>query len=82
VYYGGKITRKEAAMPDTMPIKPSTREVLTYLDRCWPNFVSVPRLIEECRQTDVRKRVSEARAAGYPIEVERNGRFVSYRWTA
>ena len=69
-------------MPDTMPIKPSTKEVLSYLDKHWPNFVSVPRLIQECHQSDVRKRISEALAAGFAIEKERNGRYTNYRWTA
>ena len=69
-------------MPDTMPIKPTTKQILAYLDKCWPNFVSVPRLIQECHQSDVRKRISEALAAGYPIEKEHSGHFVSYRWSA
>jgi hypothetical protein len=69
-------------MPDTMHVKPATKEVLTYLDKRWPNFVSVPELIRECRQSDVRKRISEAVAAQYNIEKERNGNFVAYRWTA
>jgi hypothetical protein len=69
-------------MPDTMKVKPATKHVLSYLDKRWPDFCSVPELIRELRQSDVRKRVSEACAAGYAIEKERNGRFVAYRWTA
>ena len=69
-------------MPAPLRVKDSTWVVLQYLNYNYPNFVSVPRLIEECRQTDVRKRISEAVAAGYDVEKERNGRFVAYRWTA
>jgi hypothetical protein len=69
-------------MPDTMKVKPSTQQVLSYLDKHWPNFVSVPRLIAEVHQSDVRKRISEAIAAGFAVEKERDGRFVAYRWTA
>ncbi len=69
-------------MPDTMHVKPATKEVLNTLNRSWPNFLSVPLLMRLTKQTDVRKRVSEAIAAGYPIEKERNGNFVAYRYTA
>ena len=69
-------------MSDYMRVKDSAKKVAEYLDRRWPNFVSVPELIRGCEQTDVRKRVSELIAAQYPIEKERNGRFVSYRWVA
>jgi hypothetical protein len=68
-------------MADTRHIKPATVAVLRVLDRAWPNFVSVPNLIGAAHQSDVRKRISEAIAAGYPIEKERHGRYVNYRWT-
>ena len=69
-------------MGDTMRVKDSTEKVLLYLNHHWPNFVSVPQLIAGCHQSDVRKRISEAIRAGYEVEKERNGRFVSYRWVA
>ena len=69
-------------MPDTMHVKPATKEVLNTLNRSWPNFLSVPLLMRLTKQTDVRKRVSEAIAAGYDVEKERNGRYTNYRWTA
>ena len=67
---------------DLMPVKPSAREIAEYLNERYPNFCSVPELIRECSQSDVRKRVSELLRAGYPIEKERNGNFVAYRYTA
>jgi len=67
---------------DILPVKDSAWKVAAYLNERWPNFCSVPELIRECRQSDVRKRVSELLRAGYDIEKERNGRFVAYRWTA
>lgn len=69
-------------MSDTTHVKPATAKVLRVLDFSWPKFLSVPSLMRRAKQTDVRKRVSEAIAAGYSIEKERNGRFVAYRWTA
>ena len=67
---------------DLMHVKPATKEVLNTLNRSWPNFLSVPLLMRLTKQTDVRKRVSEAIAAGYAVEKERNGNFVAYRYTA
>jgi len=67
---------------DTAHVKDSAWKVAAYLNQRWPNFCSVPELIRELKQTDIRKRVSELCAAGYDIEKERNGRFVAYRWTA
>ena len=67
-------------MSHTLPVKDSAKKVAAYLDQRWPNFCSVPELIEECHQSDVRKRVSELIRAGYEIEKERNGRFVNYRY--
>lgn len=62
-------------------MKNSAATILNYLLRCYPRFVSVPELIRECSQTDVRKRVSELCRAqeGFVIEKEMNGRFVNYR---
>jgi len=62
-------------------MKPAAASVLNYLLRHYPRFVSVPELIQECRQTDIRKRVSELcrEEQGFVIEKERNGRFVAYR---
>jgi biotin operon repressor len=69
-------------MSDERPVKPTAWKVAMYLEERWPNFVSVPELIRELKQTDIRKRVSELCAAGYDIEKERNGRFINYRWSA
>ncbi|TSA00474.1 MAG: hypothetical protein D4R80_00980 [Deltaproteobacteria bacterium] len=69
-------------MTHPMRVKPSTEKVLLYLNHYWPNFVSVPHLIAGTKQTDVRKRISEAIAAGYDVEKERAGAYVAYRWTA
>ena len=69
-------------MADRMKVKPSVVEVLRVLNYNWPGFVTVPTLMHRTKQTDVRKRISEAICAGYDIEKERNGRFVAYRWTS
>jgi len=66
-------------MPDLLPVKDSAKKVAAYLNRRWPNFVSVPELIASTG-SDARKRVSELIRAGYPIEKERNGHFVNYRY--
>jgi hypothetical protein len=63
-------------------ISPSTVEVLRALNHEWPSYLSVPTLIRRTRQVDVRKRVSEALAAGYDVEKKRDGRYINYRWTA
>ena len=62
-------------------MKPAAAVILNYLLRHYPRFVSVPELIRECSQSDVRKRVSELarERQGFEIEKERNGRFVAYR---
>lgn len=67
-------------MTDLLPVKDSAKKVAAHLNQRWPNFCSVPELIEACRQSDVRKRISELCRAGYAIEKERAGRFVNYRW--
>jgi len=69
-------------MSDRKHVKPATVEVLRVLDFNWPGFCTVPHLIAKTKQTDVRKRISEAIAAGYDVEKERNGRYTNYRWTA
>ena len=69
-------------MADRKHVKPATVEVLRVLDNYWPGFVTVPHLIEKTRQVDVRKRISEAIRAGFQVEKARDGRFVSYRWSA
>lgn len=60
-------------------MKASAMEVLNYLGKQYPRFVSVPELISTLRQSDIRKRVSELKAEGLPVEKERTGRFVNYR---
>jgi biotin operon repressor len=61
-------------------VKDSARAVMVYLENAYPRYVSVPELIAGCRQSDIRKRVSELCAEGIPIEKERKGRFVNYRY--
>jgi len=60
-------------------MKPSAGVILHYLSAAYPRFVSVPELQRECRQTDVRKRVSELIKDGYLIHKERDGRYINYR---
>jgi len=69
-------------MSDERPVKPTAWKVAMYLDKRYPNFVSVYELITGCKQSDARKRISELIAAGYDVEKERAGKYMNYRWTA
>jgi hypothetical protein len=64
-------------------MKDSARAVRDYLEREYPRFVSVPELNISLRQSDARKRVSELiLEEKLPIEKERKGNYVNYRYRA
>ena len=59
-------------------MKDSCAKVLSYLRRN-RGYHSVIELIQQCYQTDVRKRVSELIRMGHNIVKRREGRFVFYK---